>query len=118
MISITQLENKYHNNFTIFNDINIIINFINYNNKSVSSVTSHQCSHRIATSTKQYGAAGSNGTNDSSNGGDKDEQVFDLMYQTITIACYVIIMIIGKFYWESLHRLLWTKTSWKTSFTG
>ncbi|KAI5713953.1 hypothetical protein M8J76_008603 [Diaphorina citri] len=94
MISITQLENKYNANFTIFNDINIIVNFINFNNKTTSA-TSHSCSHKIsgiATSTKQYGA-GSNGTTESS-GGEKDE-VFEHMYQTITIACYIIIMIIG-----------------------
>lgn len=95
MISITQLENKYNANFTIFNDINIIVNFINFNNKTTSA-TSHSCSHKIsgiATSTKQYGG-GSNGTTESS-GGEKDE-VFEHMYQTITIACYIIIMIIGE----------------------
>lgn len=106
MISITQLENKYHNNFTIFNDINIIINFINYNNKSVSSATSHQCSpHKlpgIATSTKQYGDAGSNGS-DAINGGEKDEEVFEHMYQTITIVCYIVIMIIGELFFK-IHK--------------
>uniref|UniRef100_A0A8D8YBN0 Neuropeptide F receptor n=2 Tax=Cacopsylla melanoneura TaxID=428564 RepID=A0A8D8YBN0_9HEMI len=95
MISITQLENKYHTNYTIFNDINIIINFINYNNKTVSSATSHQCSTHI---TKQYtaGNLGENGTSDlAGNQGDQNEHVFQHMYLVITIAYYVLIMIVG-----------------------
>ncbi|KAL1450026.1 hypothetical protein WDU94_002488 [Cyamophila willieti] len=95
MISITQLENKYHTNYTIFNDINIIINFINYNNKTVSSATSHQCSHHISTSTKQYGGPGENGTADLNSQGEQNEEVFEHLYLVITIAYYVIIMIVG-----------------------